>query len=110
MTKLFVQDVHRGVSATVIPSKEGGGHDLYQVLTVDTTLKELIEKAIFETPPEGLMRHFSGGKQITDSGWRYQRVGRLVKPGESDFLKALGEYLKKYDLHAHPVEPSTDLI
>ena len=103
MTTLVVENLDGAKIATVVTTDKAG----YEIATTDDSVRKLIEKILTEASEKGLV-FYTYRRQKTDTGMRYQRLGRQLRPGASGFLLALGDYLMHYDLFAYPEEPTDE--
>jgi len=98
--KLLVKKQDGALTATVIPR----GKTSYDIQTEDEDVRQIIQQVLDKARDDGLAYHFYR-RHKTDTGIRYERLGRWLKPGEGEFLQALADYLINYELFAYPEYP-----
>ena len=101
MTKLVVELPDGTRVATV--TRQPRYRSRYNIDTEDERIRDVIEQVIEQGRQKGLAHRFYR-RQKTDKGHVYQQMGRWLKPGDRDFLQALGDYLANYELFAYPEE------
>ena len=96
MTKLVVEQLDGTTVAEVTPRGKTG----YDIHTDDDKTRQVIQQVLDKSIDRGLSYH-SYRRHKTDTGIRYERLGRWLMPGEGEFLQALADYLTNYDLFAY---------
>lgn len=96
MTKLVVEQLDGTRIAEVTPHSKTG----YDIHTEDDKIRQVIQRVLDKAIDQGLSYH-SYRRHKTETGIRYERLGRWLMPGEGEFLQALADYLVNYDLFAY---------
>ncbi len=99
MTRLLVERPDGTRVATVLPE----GKKNYRIDTLDENVRNIINSVLDQAEQQGITYRFYR-RAKTESGLKYESLGRRLKPGETDFLQALGDYLINYELVAYPEE------
>jgi hypothetical protein len=83
------------------------GNGQYVTHTDDDSVRKIINLLIAEGGVQGLAHHVYG-RQKTETGLLYQRSGRWLRPGDPNFLQALGYSLTHHDLFAYAIGEDSD--
>jgi phosphoribulokinase len=98
MMKLMVEKPDKTLVAQVTRCS---GEACYEIHTDDDSVRKIIQQILNKATKDGLSYHFYR-RHKTDTGIRYERLGRRLMPREGEFLQALADYLIHYDLFAYP--------
>ncbi len=101
MIVLVVEDLERQKVATVLQNTEG----TYDIDSDDADVTRLIRGTIRQSAKTGIPLRFDK-RQRMESGIKYLRLARWLKPKDPDFLEALAEDLAKHELFAYTLETS----
>lgn len=99
MTILIVENPDGQEVARVQEASKGH----YKIETDDDETRKVIESVIDESSQEGIVHHYYRRRK-TSTGLQYQQLGKWLKPGDNDYLQALGDYLIHYSLIGYPLE------
>jgi len=100
--KLIVKKPDGTLVAQVTPQ----GKTCYDIHTDDDNIRHIIQQVLDKASEGGLAYH-SYRRRNTDTGIRYERLGRWLMPGEGEFLQALADYLTNYNLFAYAEDTSS---